>query len=105
MWRSSRPPRAGSWPKTSPDPRPPSVRTEEKTAPGTISAWSFRTAASGSKAGIVRLGGTLVGAAAFRRQEGELGAILGFDDMAQTDDVEIGRFERLSFAIARSKLA
>ncbi len=81
------------------------MRTEEKTAPGTISAWSFRTAACDPKAGVFRLGGTLVGAAAFRRQEGELRAGLGFDDMAQTDDVDIGRFERLSFAIARSELA
>jgi hypothetical protein len=65
----------------------------------------LRTAASDPKAGLFRLGGNLVGAAAFRRQEGELRAGLGFDDMAPTDDVDIGRFERLSFAIARNKLA
>ncbi|MBU6319438.1 MAG: hypothetical protein KGS00_07265 [Alphaproteobacteria bacterium] len=105
MWRFCRPLRAGSWPKTSPDPRPPSVRTGEKTAPGPISASSFRAAACGSKAGLFRLGGALVGAAAFRRQEGELGSVPGCDDIAQTDDADIVGFERLSSAIARTELA
>ncbi len=52
-----------------------------------------------SNAGVFRLGGTLVGTVAFRHYEGELGVALGFDQMAQTDDVDIASFERLSFAI------
>jgi hypothetical protein len=52
-----------------------------------------------SNAGVFRLGGTLVGTVAFRHFEGELGVVLGFEQMAQTDDIDIGSFERLSFAI------
>jgi hypothetical protein len=52
-----------------------------------------------SNAGVFRLGGTLVGTVAFRHYEGELGVALGFDQMAQTDDIDIASFERLSFAI------
>lgn len=52
-----------------------------------------------SKAGVFRLGGTLVGTVAFRHYEGELGVALGFDQLAQTGDIDIGSFERLSFAI------
>lgn len=50
-------------------------------------------------AGVFRLGGTLVGTVAFRHYEGELGVALGFDQLAQTGDIDIGSFERLSFAI------
>lgn len=52
-----------------------------------------------SKAGVFRLGGTLVGTVAFRHYEGELGVVLGFDQLAQTGDIDIGSFESLSFAI------
>lgn len=52
-----------------------------------------------SNAGVFRLGGTLVGTVAFRHYEGELGVTLGFDHLAQTDDIDIASFERLSFAI------
>ena len=52
-----------------------------------------------SKAGVFRLGGTVVGTVAFRLYEGELAAALGFDQMAQTGDLDIASFERLSFAI------
>ena len=52
-----------------------------------------------SKCGVFRLGGTIVGTVAFKLYEGELGAALGFDQMAQTGDLDIGSFERLSFAI------
>ena len=48
---------------------------------------------------MFRLGGTLVGTVAFRHYEGELGLRVGFDQLAQTGDVDIGSFERLSFAI------
>ncbi|MEZ5938637.1 MAG: GSU2403 family nucleotidyltransferase fold protein [Hyphomonadaceae bacterium] len=52
-----------------------------------------------SNAGVFRLGGTLVGTVAFRHYEGELGVALGFDQLAQTNDLDIASFERLSFAI------
>lgn len=52
-----------------------------------------------SQSGVFRLGGTIVGTVAFRFYEGELGVSLGFDELAQTDDIDIDSFERLSFAI------
>ena len=52
-----------------------------------------------SKTGVFRLGGTLVGTVAFRHYEGELGLALGFEQLAQTGDIDIASFERLSFAI------
>lgn len=52
-----------------------------------------------SKAGVFRLGGTLVGTVAFRHYEGELGVALGLDQLAQTGDIDIASFERLSFAL------
>lgn len=50
-------------------------------------------------AGVFRLGGTLVGTGAFRLYEGVLGVRFGFDQMAQTGDIDIASFERLSFAL------
>lgn len=55
-----------------------------------------------ANAGVFRLGGTLVGTLAFRHYEGELGVVLGFEEMAQTDDIDIASFERLSFAIGET---
>ncbi|MCV3274032.1 GSU2403 family nucleotidyltransferase fold protein [Roseobacter sp. WL0113] len=52
-----------------------------------------------ARTGVFRLGGTLVGTVAFRHYEGELGVRLGFDQLAQTGDIDIGSFERLSFAV------
>ncbi|MDK3020818.1 nucleotidyltransferase family protein [Pseudodonghicola flavimaris] len=52
-----------------------------------------------AQAGTFRLGGTVVGTQAFRLYEGELGVRLGFDDSAQTDDLDIASFERLSLAL------
>lgn len=52
-----------------------------------------------AKAGLFRLGETLVGTIAFRFYEGELGLRYGFDDMAQTNDIDIASFERLSLAL------
>lgn len=52
-----------------------------------------------AKCGVFRLGGTIVGTVAFKLYEGELGVGLDFDQMAQTGDLDIGSFERLSFAI------
>ena len=51
------------------------------------------------KSGVFRLGGTVVGTQAFRLYEAELGMRLGFSDTAQTGDIDIASFERLSFAL------
>ncbi|MEZ5801620.1 MAG: GSU2403 family nucleotidyltransferase fold protein [Nitratireductor sp.] len=51
-------------------------------------------------AGAFRLGGTLVGTLAFRLYEGELGVRMPMEEIAQTDDVDIASFERLSIALA-----
>lgn len=52
-----------------------------------------------ASAGVFRLGGTIVGTQAFRLYEGELGVRLPFDQTAQTDDIDIASFERLSIAL------
>ena len=52
-----------------------------------------------AKAGVFRLGGTLVGTQAFRLYEGELGLRYRFDDLAQSGDIDIASFERLSLAL------
>lgn len=52
-----------------------------------------------SRIGVFRLGGTLVGTIAFRLYEGELGMRPGIDLMAQTGDIDIASFERLSLAL------
>ena len=52
-----------------------------------------------AKVGTFRLGGTLVGTQAFRLYEAELGIRLGTDAAAQTDDIDIAQFERLSLAL------
>lgn len=51
------------------------------------------------KAGVFRLGGTIVGTQAFRLYEGELGIRYAFDQAAQTNDIDIASFERLSLAL------
>ncbi len=50
-------------------------------------------------AGVFRLGGTIVGTHAFRLYEGVLGVRPGFEQMAQTGDIDIASFERLSLAL------
>ncbi|KUL97149.1 hypothetical protein DK26_04380 [Bosea sp. WAO] len=52
-----------------------------------------------AKAGVFRLGGTLVGTIAFRLYEGELGIRYGLDQAAQTNDIDVASFERLSLAL------
>ncbi|MEO1638620.1 MAG: GSU2403 family nucleotidyltransferase fold protein [Pseudomonadota bacterium] len=52
-----------------------------------------------AKAGVFRLGGTIMGTHAFRLYEGELGIRYRFDDTAQTRDMDIASFERLSLAL------
>ena len=49
--------------------------------------------------GVFRLGGTIVGTNAFRLYEGILGVRLGFEQMAQTGDIDIASFGRLSLAL------
>lgn len=50
-------------------------------------------------AGVFRLGGTIVGTHAFRLYEGELNLALSLEQTAQTDDLDIASFERLSLAL------
>jgi hypothetical protein len=52
-----------------------------------------------ARAGVFRLGGTIVGTHAFRLYEGALGLRLRLDHLAQTDDIDIASFERLSLAL------
>lgn len=52
-----------------------------------------------ASAGVFRLGGTIVGTQAFRLYEGELGVRFSFDQTAQTRDIDIASFERLSIAL------
>ena len=50
-------------------------------------------------AGTFRLGGTIVGTHAFRLYEGELGIRLPLGGMANTGDIDIAQFEKLSVAL------
>lgn len=52
-----------------------------------------------SRAGVFRLGGTVVGTQAFRHYEGVLGVRISADAAAQTNDIDIASFERLSLAL------
>lgn len=52
-----------------------------------------------ARTGVFRLGGTLIGTTALVSYEGELGVRIGFDEAAQTDDIDIASFERLSIVI------
>lgn len=52
------------------------------------------------KVGVFRLGGIIVGTQAFRLYEGELGIRYAFDQAAQTNDIDIASFERLSLVLA-----
>ena len=53
-----------------------------------------------ARAGVFRLGGTLVGTAAFTLYQGELGVRFDSEEMAQTGDIDFASFERLSVALA-----
>lgn len=52
-----------------------------------------------SKVGTFRLGGTLVGTNAFRLMEGDLGVTLPLGGAANTGDIDIAQFQRLSLAM------
>jgi hypothetical protein len=51
------------------------------------------------RAGVFRLGGTVVGTHAFRQYEAELGVRYTLSELAQTGDLDIAQFERLSLAL------
>lgn len=52
-----------------------------------------------AKAGVFRLGGTMVGTAAYSLYQGELGVRFDTDELAQTGDIDFASFERLSVAL------
>ncbi|WP_172330430.1 GSU2403 family nucleotidyltransferase fold protein [Mangrovicoccus sp. HB161399] len=52
-----------------------------------------------ARAGVFRLGGTLIGTAAYGLYQGELGIRFGADELAQTGDIDFASFERLSIAL------
>jgi len=52
-----------------------------------------------SRAGLFRLGGTLIGTAAYALYQGELGVRMGAEELARTADVDFASFERLSVAL------
>lgn len=52
-----------------------------------------------ARAGVFRLGGTLVGTAAYALYQGELGVRYSSDELAQTGDIDFAIFERLSLAL------
>jgi len=52
-----------------------------------------------ARAGVFRLGGTLVGTHAFRLYEGEIGFRQALDHSAMTNGIDIASFEKLSLAL------
>jgi len=62
-----------------------------------VATGSLMSAMAG--AGVFRLGGTIVGTHAFRLYEGELGVRYDIDMTANTGDIDIASFTRLSLAI------
>ncbi|MET4129807.1 GSU2403 family nucleotidyltransferase fold protein [Roseovarius sp. MBR-6] len=52
-----------------------------------------------ARAGVFRLGGTLVGTSAYGLYQGELGVRFDSDELAQTGDIDFASFERLSVAL------
>ena len=52
-----------------------------------------------SRAGVFRLGGTLVGTFAYGLYQGELGVRMDYEELAQTADIDLASFARLSVAL------
>jgi hypothetical protein len=52
-----------------------------------------------ARAGVFRLGGTLIGTAAYALYQGELGVRFDSEELAQTGDIDLASFERLSVAL------
>ena len=67
---------------------------------GSVGAQFGSLLAAFAKSGVFRLGGTLIGTLAFQLYEAELGLRMSFDQLAQTDDLDIASFERLSLVLA-----
>ncbi len=52
-----------------------------------------------ARSGVFRLGGTLIGTAAYALYQGELGVRFDSDELAQTGDIDFASFERLSVSL------
>uniref|UniRef100_UPI0028126FF8 GSU2403 family nucleotidyltransferase fold protein n=1 Tax=Chelativorans sp. TaxID=2203393 RepID=UPI0028126FF8 len=52
-----------------------------------------------SRAGVFRLGGTLVGTSAYSLYQGDLGVRMDHEELAQTGDIDFASFERLSVVL------
>ncbi|UUP18364.1 nucleotidyltransferase family protein [Nitratireductor thuwali] len=52
-----------------------------------------------SRAGVFRLGGTLVGTSAYSFYQGDLGVRMDYEELAQTGDIDFASFERLSVVL------
>jgi len=52
-----------------------------------------------ARAGVVRLGDTLVGTAAYAVYQGELGVRFDSEELAQTDDIDFASLVRISVAL------
>jgi len=52
-----------------------------------------------SRAGMFRLGGTLVGTSAYSLYQGDLGVRMDYEELAQTGDIDFASFERLSVVL------
>ncbi len=52
-----------------------------------------------ARAGVFRLGGTMVGTGAYGLYQGELGVRFSSEELAQTGDIDFASFERLSVAL------
>jgi hypothetical protein len=52
-----------------------------------------------SRAGVFRLGGTLVGTFAYSVYQGELGVRMDYEELAQTGDIDLASFAQLSVAV------
>ncbi|SNR46901.1 hypothetical protein SAMN06265378_10518 [Paracoccus sediminis] len=52
-----------------------------------------------ARAGVFRLGGTLIGTAAYALYQGDLGVRFDSEELAQTGDIDFASFERLSLAL------
>lgn len=52
-----------------------------------------------ARAGLFRLGGTLVGTGAYGLYQGELGVRMDYEELAQTGDIDLASFQRLSVAL------
>jgi hypothetical protein len=52
-----------------------------------------------ARAGVFRLGGTLIGTGAYALYQGELGVRFDSDELAKTGDIDFASFQRLSVAL------